>query len=263
MDMMFARHNRVWLSKTAWARVASVHGVESMHAQVFVQWADNNWPVVVRRREADLPADMVALGMPLPPASTNNEKNRLAFVVHRDDITRSEDPIHLLDITAALPSHWQSAYQNFCKEIASQQLELRVFGSFAMQAFTGLPYLRDSSDIDLLFAPHTSPQLAAGLALLSHYAKLLPLDGEIVFPSGRAVAWKEWLHVSASRKNIYVLTKSVQTVALVCADILLSELEDTLKDEAQGEPAVQTVGKYPNAPQDNQKNVSTAETKDA
>lgn len=232
MDMMFARHNRVWLCKTAWARVASAHGLDSRHAQALVQWTDNNWPLVVRRPDAELPAAMVALGMPLPPEIASNKKVRLAFVVHRDEIARSEDPVHLLDMTAALPSRWQPAYQDLCKEIASQQLELRVFGSFAMQAITGLPYLRDSSDIDLLFAPRTSQQLAAGLSVLSHYKKLLPLDGEIVFPSGRAVSWKEWLQVSTSRQNIYLLTKSLQNVALVRADILLSELQDIQQDKS-------------------------------
>jgi phosphoribosyl-dephospho-CoA transferase len=48
----------------------------------------------------------------------------------------------------------------------------------------------------------------------------LPLDGEIVFPSGDAVAWKEW--AGAER----VLVKRASAVRLAPVAELLSTLED-------------------------------------
>ena len=63
----------------------------------------------------------------------------------------------------------------------------------------------------------------AGLALLERHAATLPLDGEIVFPSGAAVAWKEWL--SASRNEARVLVKDAGAVRLAPMAELLMTLE--------------------------------------
>lgn len=222
---MFARHNRVWLSKDGWARAADVH---STHAHILMQWAENDWPVIVRRRDVDMPLSMVALGIPLPPDITSKKKGRIAFTAHRDQIRCNEGALNVHDIQTALPSRWQHIHARLCKQAVSTQLEFRVYGSLAMQALTGLPYLTDQSDIDLLLAPRSRAELTNGLAMLSKYVQLLPLDGEIVFPSGRAVAWKEWLQVDDAGQNIYVLTKSMEAVALVRAEELLDELPDEL-----------------------------------
>jgi len=94
-----------------------------------------------------------------------------------------------------------------------------------MQSLTSLPYLSASSDIDLLFYPRDRNQLDEGLQLLRLYAKHLPLDGEIVFPSGRAVAWKEWADTSARPDAMRILAKSMQAVNLSPCASLLAELE--------------------------------------
>jgi phosphoribosyl-dephospho-CoA transferase len=92
-----------------------------------------------------------------------------------------------------------------------------------MQAITGQSYLTPASDIDLLFVPADAASLRAGLALLEQYAALLPLDGEIVFPSGEAVAWKEW--ISAGRHDARVLVKDAGAVRLAPMAQLLATLE--------------------------------------
>jgi len=74
-------------------------------------------------------------------------------------------------------------------------------------------------------APTSRDQLRAGLTLLAQHAALLPLDGEIVFPSGRAVAWKEWLLVDATPRGMRVLVKDGRQVSLQRADLLLEELQ--------------------------------------
>ena len=48
------------------------------------------------------------------------------------------------------------------------------------------------------------PSLDAALALLGKHAQRLPLDGEIVFPGGRAVAWKEWAAARAGARRLPV-----------------------------------------------------------
>lgn len=86
----------------------------------------------------------------------------------------------------------------------SAGLDLRVFGSLAWQALTGLRCLGPGSDIDILLRPISRQQLQAGVALLSGPAHGLPLDGEIMFPTGDAVSWKEWATAGAARARVLV-----------------------------------------------------------
>jgi phosphoribosyl-dephospho-CoA transferase len=97
-----------------------------------------------------------------------------------------------------------------------------VFGSLAMQTLTGERYLGDSSDIDLLLRPRDHAQLAAGLALVASHAGRLPLDGEIEFPLGHAVSWKEWLGACTDPAD-RVLAKRLDAVALLRRDTLLGQ----------------------------------------
>jgi len=120
-----------------------------------------------------------------------------------------------------LPERWQAPFARFATEAA--EFDLRVYGSLAMQAVTGQPYLRDASDIDIVFHPASTQALDAGIALLAQHANHLPLDGEIVFPGGAAVAWKEWQasHATSAR----VLVKQSSNVVLRPAGALRTELE--------------------------------------
>ncbi|MBI3229840.1 MAG: phosphoribosyl-dephospho-CoA transferase, partial [Burkholderiales bacterium] len=111
--------------------------------------------------------------------------------------------------------------------IAHLGLELRVYGSWSWQALTCLPYVRASSDIDLLFTPKNSAQLQAGLALLQRHARLLPLDGEVIFPQQQAVAWREWLNASV---DAHVLVKSCTSVSLQTRAVLLASFATREQD---------------------------------
>jgi phosphoribosyl-dephospho-CoA transferase len=109
---------------------------------------------------------------------------------------------------------------------ANEGIVLRVYGSLALQVLTGQAYLTASSDIDLLVRPRDAAGLDAALALLGKHAQRLPLDGEIVFPGGRAVAWKEWAAACAGAPGSRVLVKEMTRVSLVTTDTLLAALEE-------------------------------------
>ena len=198
---MSSRHDLVWLTPAGWAAAlarAPEHGV------ALSQWRAQNWPAVVRRQEDGAGADAVCLGIPLP------ERQRVALVAHRDHVARQTPPLTLLDAIGAAPPSWVAGLVALQRALAP--FDTRVYGSLAMASITGLPYLQAASDIDLLLRPATRGALQAGLALFEQYAQLLPLDGEIMFPSGEAVAWKEWL--AANRNRARVLVKSLGMVRL-------------------------------------------------
>lgn len=212
---MYSRHDLAWLTPAGWT--AALAQAPS-HDTILRDWFEHDWPLVVRRHEPGLGDDVVCLGMPLPLAE--GVRQRLALTAQTAHIARHTAPLTIADAVAGAPSAWLTSLVSLQRDVAG--LDVRVFGSLAMESVTGLPYLRPESDIDLLLRPATQADLRAGLALLERHAQLLPLDGEIVFPSGDAVAWREWL--SARRDGARVLVKSMHAVRLGDPAVLAASL---------------------------------------
>lgn len=205
---MLNRHDLAWLTDAGWQ--AAAVGAPASHQAVFAQWRDAGWPAVVRRDDASTSGKAVPLGIALPPQA-DGTKPRIALLAAPGHITNSTRPLALERVITAAPAAWQDGLARLGE--AAHGLNLRVYGSLALQAITGMAYVRPTSDIDLLFAPRTAAELQAGLDLLRSHAASLPLDGELVFPSGAAVAWREWLQAGAQR----VLVKERSAARLVPA----------------------------------------------
>jgi phosphoribosyl-dephospho-CoA transferase len=212
---MFCRHDLVWLTGRGWD--AAFAGAAAGQHAGFDQWRREDWPAVVRRADAGLSPLHVSLGIPLPPAS-DGTKGRIAFNASSADVARHIDALALDDASAAAPERWRPALN-----LLADSMPLRAYGSLAMQALTGQTYLTATSDIDVLFFPTDGDTLCAGLVLLERHAALLPLDGEIVFPTGAAVSWKEWL--GAGPVKARVLVKDAGAVRLAPMAELLATLE--------------------------------------
>ena len=237
---MRSRHELVWLTPLGWAQAqaqaAPSPGDQPTPAQrVLVasvaRWCDNNLPLVACRREPNLSATQLRLGLPMPP-DADGSKLRFAFTLEEKVVARSQAPITLAEAAQGAPVRWREPLQALladCTRAAAAlpareghaPLLLRVFGSLAMQALTGLDYLRAGSDLDLLLYPRSVAELRAGLAVLRRHAAALPLDGEIVFADGGAVAWREF---EAAGLNDRVLVKSSAGVQLQPRAQLLASL---------------------------------------
>jgi phosphoribosyl-dephospho-CoA transferase len=214
---MFSRHELIWLTARGWD-AALGRALPGQRAAI-EQWRREDWPAVVRRAGTDLPPGQLSLGLPLPP-SPEGVKGRIALNASVGDVARRSLPLVLADAARAAPERWRPAL-----DILALGMPLRAYGSLAMQAITGQSYLTPTSDIDLLFYPADAQALRAGLALLEQHAAVLPLDGEIVFPPGSAVAWKEW--IGAGRNAARVLVKDAGAVRLATLECLLATLEAT------------------------------------
>ncbi|MNR83538.1 phosphoribosyl-dephospho-CoA transferase [compost metagenome] len=221
---MFYRHNRIWLSSRGWQHACAA--VDQVHLADLQRWAENDWPLIVRRSDVGYEVETLAVGLALPPDPQSGKKIRIPLSVHPQDIARHEAPLLFAQAADALPAAWQAAFSALSHELVTAQLEFRVYGSLALQTITGLPYLTPNSDLDVLFYPCTHAQLQQGLQLLQDYAQRLPLDGEIVFPSGHAVAWKEWAAAVQNPDKVKVMVKSMRTVNLLDVTSLLSGLEE-------------------------------------
>lgn len=203
---MFARHSLVWLSAQGWQGCRDScqdRAAPSSHAAL-ARWQQANWPAIVRRADAGTAAHQVCLGIALPPDPHSGHKLRIALRAPLAEVRQIRGPLAIDALLATAPMHWRDALQLLAAQVADNGLAFGVYGSLALQALTGASYVSATSDIDLLFSPATRSQLEAGVALLQQHAKSLPLDGEIQFPSGQAVAWKEWIRAGASQSRVLV-----------------------------------------------------------
>ena len=89
-----------------------------------------------------------------------------------------------------------------CRGNAIWSIELRVFGSLAWQALSGLPYLTPQSDIDLIWHPRSLAQLQQGIALLASWelASGLRADGEVLFGGGQRSVMARMGHIETRRR---------------------------------------------------------------
>lgn len=212
------RHMLAWLTEPGWQAVA--RAAQPQHKAALTLWQGQDWPAVVRRFDIDAQPDEVCLGLPLPPDEGTGEKVRIALRAPALDISRTSPAVELRSaLRCAGP--WREALTALERDTG--HLHLRIYGSMAMQALTGLLYLTPASDIDILFHPRSREELHGGVALLSRHAAHLPLDGEIVFPGGQAVSWKEWR--AAMENPARVIVKELHAVRLADTASLLAALE--------------------------------------
>lgn len=219
MSNELERHALVWLSAAGWD--AAIASSLPEHAAALAQWRQHDWPAVVRRLDADAAAGTVAseicLGVPLPP-NADGVKVRIPLRVAATFVSRTSAALLLRDVVAAA-GPWRDGLAT----LSDAAPDLRVFGSLAMQTLTGVQYVSPTSDVDLLFHPSSRRQLEDVVALLASHAQRLPLDGEIVFPGGAAVSWKEWQMAIAHPAKVMV--KELRTVRLADTGSLLATLE--------------------------------------
>lgn len=221
---MFARHDLVWLSPRGWAQALTC--APSQACAALEGWRRAAWPAIVRRADAGQAPDQLSVGFAFPPHA-DGTKLRVAGRIDRAEIERHMPPLSLAGALDGVPARWQPALASLEQEACALGLALGVYGSVALQALTGQAYLKEQSDIDLLLRPVDRAQLLRVLDLLDSYASVLPLDGEVVFPDGRAVAWKELASGLDGAAGGRVLVKEMDRVSLAKVDDLLATMEET------------------------------------
>lgn len=230
MSSRYKRHALVWLSADGWQAAAAA--LTPQQRALLQRWQSHDWPLVVRRRDADSPADTVCLGLALPP-DADGVKLRLPLRVNVSQLRAVRAPLAIADVLAHAPQEWRAGLQQLSVEASALGLVIGVFGSLALQSLTGQTYLRAGSDIDVLLTPQNARQLQQGMELLQRYAQLLPLDGEVEFADGAAVSWKEWAQ-AAGRPNSSeqrVLVKRSSDVALMRVGDMTAMLDATPRSE--------------------------------
>lgn len=178
------RHTMVKTSPAAWSAVIARHPEFAENA-IIEGWVRAGRPFIVRRPGCSDPAGKIPLGLPLPPS---HGKRRIAVALDAGEIIEQKPPPLLSDAAASAPPAWQDTIDRLVRLYP----QIRTFGSLAWQHLTGLSYLSDHSDLDLLWRVAATKQASTLPSDIADIARQAPmrLDGEIICAAG-GVQWRE------------------------------------------------------------------------
>lgn len=184
--MRFERHRLIYLDPARWNAVLVTYPALASSPLV-VDWVAAGRPLIARRPVCDDAAGLVPLGLPLPPSFG---KHRLAVAAPADAIVSDAPPPLLSDAMQSAPAAWQGVIA----ALVALDPKTRCFGSLAWAYLTGLPYLSETSDLDVVWKVADADDVARLVAALERIDTEAPmrLDGEIVTPAGLAVQWREF-----------------------------------------------------------------------
>jgi phosphoribosyl-dephospho-CoA transferase len=191
-------------------------------ANAIVKWIADARPLVVTRQDAPQ-AGEVQLALTLP---AHLGRQRLACFVKRAAVLRVRPPLRLSDCLARLDAPTRTVLARLEAAILSTGAELGVYGSLAWETLSAESYRHAASDIDLICDVASREQLQACLAALAAAAQYdVAIDGEVRFPAGDAVAWRELL-ACRDRPAAQVLVKGPRAVGLKPLAALLATLHE-------------------------------------
>jgi len=188
--------------------------------QAAAEWIGRGLPLVAARQPAD--GAQVLLGLSLP---LRHDRQRVGLVVEHSDIAAIHPPLPISECLHRLSERDARELAHLERSIAQVGTLSGVYGSLAWEVIANVPYRHADSDVDLICDVSSLSQLCVTLAALRRCATRLDssLDGEIRFPNGDAVAWKE-LARQVDDLQANVLVKGPEAIGLQTVQELLGSL---------------------------------------
>ena len=205
------RQQLIRLSGDGWARVLDAPWDATARSCLGL-WAARGLPLVVTRQPASADG-RVATGLPAP---ARYRRRRLALAVDAGDVLSFDEFPLAQAATRLLPRPAAAPWRALLAALAGAGCVPRVYGGFGWQALTRMTYVHADSDLDLLLPVDSAAHADAVARVLADAAWGGPrLDGELLFPDGGAIAWREW-HAHRQGHAARVLVKRLHGVALEC-----------------------------------------------
>ena len=187
------RNGLVWLTISGWDRVlASDWDVQALG--ILRHWALMALPLVVCRQRVENSPPTISLGLPAPSVW---DRRKLALEVTPDEVDRVGWFPTLEQLNRIEQFEPRQAFAAAINGIRSNAAgfdgPIQVYGSFGWETLTGMSYVRPSSDLDLRVAVPDRATAAAVARALNALQLPIRVDGELAFPDGSAIAWREYL----------------------------------------------------------------------
>jgi len=178
-------------------------------------------PGVVRREEQAPRNGLIPVGFSSPVADKEG-RFRIAAFVHPHNVIGITSPYEVLASANLKPRNACTKALDITKSHAQAlNLFLGVWGSVALELYTGLPCTHQNSDLDLLVKPASHEVLARFLTEITSIEKRfgMRIDVELDLPDGYGVQLKE---LFGSRQT--VLGKGTKEVALLVKEKVFAGL---------------------------------------
>jgi len=178
-------------------------------------------PAIVRRDEGPLTPGLIPVGFSSPCYGSEG-RLRIATFARAEEIARVTTPYDLLARETTPSRNSCTTALGLCHESAGALgLVLGVWGSAALELYTGMPYTHEGSDLDLLVAAAPRQYLAEFMLKIASIESLfgLRVDAEVDLSSGYGVHLQELLGTGRT-----ILGKSQTDVVLLFREQVLAEL---------------------------------------
>jgi phosphoribosyl-dephospho-CoA transferase len=177
-------------------------------------------PGIVRREEGSLRSGCVPVGF-CEPVSRGERRLRIVAFARREDVVRVITPYELAYLTIPRRTASMAALAEALLYAKALDLVLGVWGSAAMELYTGLPCTHEGSDLDLLVAAASRERLSSFMdeIKLIEGRFALRIDVELELPNGYGVQLKELMGQGRT-----IMGKSINGVALFPRDQVFAEL---------------------------------------
>lgn len=185
------RHQLAYLTARGWEQ-ALARSATSAAAEPLRRWAERGLPLVVPRQPTERAPGSIVLAWTSTPASG---RVRVAVEVPLRAVAYFHEFPQARAALALLPRSARAAARALLDRLASLGLQARVYGSYGWQVLGEETYIRAGSDLDLWIPVADHEQAAAAARLLADTGGALRgvrLDGELLFPDGAGVAWREY-----------------------------------------------------------------------
>jgi len=192
MKARIQRHDLLRIDPTHWQQMLCLRPQLCADARI-ASWAENRWPVMVRRY---LPTDkphQIPVAISLPPTPL---KSGLALQLAPDQIGTHVPAVSIRSGIVSAPDFWARTLHTLIEIGECFDTEPVLFGSLLWQTLTGAIYLNERSDLDLIWpVSRYSQALGLGRAIAACAdSSPMRIDGEFVLPDGAAVNWREFLN---------------------------------------------------------------------
>ena len=177
-------------------------------------------PGIVRREESVPRSGCVAVGF-CGVVAGEGGRMRVAAFAKTCEVLRVTTPYELLSLNIPLRTPSCRALAVAMDKAGAMGLTLGVWGSAALEIYTGLPYTHNDSDLDLLLAEASSATMCRFLKEIKSLEERfnLRIDVEVDLRSGYGVHLKELLGQSGT-----IIGKNLTKVVLLNREQVLAEL---------------------------------------
>jgi phosphoribosyl-dephospho-CoA transferase len=193
---------------------------QRLEAVLLANGAGVRVPGVVRREDADARPGCVPVGFSDPFAG-NGERLRVAGFARLEDILSAATPYELASLPLSARSSVMQALAQAKEKAAPLSIRLGVWGSAAIETYTGLPCTREGSDLDLLVNEAPIEALSAFMDEMRGVEDSfhLRIDVELDLACGYGVQLRELLGAGRT-----VLGKGLSDVVLLDRTRIIAEL---------------------------------------